>query len=307
MKIIFVDTTHPKLIKDLNYKGFICDQSYDKSRSEILKIIKNYDGIVIRSRFKIDKNFINAAKKLKFIARAGSGTENIDLRYANKKNIKCFNAAEGNRQAVAEHALAMILNLLNNIRVSDQEIRRGIWNREKNRGIELSGKTIGIIGFGNTGSSFAKILENFNVKILAYDKYKEKYKLQSNLDEILEFSDIISLHIPLTEETKYLVNKNFIDKAKKPFYIINTSRGQCIETKALIKGLKDQKILGACLDVFEQEKHSFEKIGENADLKYLIESNKTILTPHIAGWTFESNYKIAETLSNKIINLIEKS
>ena len=307
MKIIFIDTTHPKLIKDLNYKGFICDQAYEKSRSEILKIIKNYDGIVIRSRFKIDKTFINAAKKLKFIARAGSGTENIDLHYANKKNIKCFNAAEGNRQAVAEHALAMILNLLNNIRVSDQEIRRGIWNREKNRGIELSGKTIGIIGFGNTGSSFAKILENFNVKILAYDKYKEKYKFQSNLDEILEFSDIISLHIPLTEETKYLVNKNFIDKAKKPFYIINTSRGQCIETKALIKGLKDQKILGACLDVFEQEKNSFEKIGENADLKYLIESNKTILTPHIAGWTFESNYKIAETLSKKIINLIEKS
>ena len=307
MKIIFIDTTHPKLIKDLNYKGFICDQAYDKSRSEILKTIMNYDGIVIRSRFKIDKTFINAAKKLKFIARAGSGTENIDINYANKKNIKCFNAAEGNRQAVAEHALAMILNLLNNIRVSDQEIRKGIWNREKNRGIELSGKTIGIIGFGNTGSSFAKILENFNVKILAYDKYKEKYKFQSNLDEILEFSDIISLHIPLTEETKYLVNKNFIHKAKKPFYIINTSRGQCIETKALIKGLKDQKILGACLDVFEQEKNSFEKIGENADLKYLIESNKTILTPHIAGWTFESNYKIAETLSNKIINLIEKS
>ena len=307
MKIIFIDTTHPKLIKDLNYKGFICDQAYDKSRSEILKIIMNYDGIVIRSRFKIDKNFINVAKKLKFIARAGSGTENIDLHYANKKNIKCFNAAEGNRQAVAEHALAMILNLLNNIRVSDQEIRRGIWDREKNRGIELSGKTIGIIGFGNTGSSFAKILENFNVKILAYDKYKEKYKFQSNLDEILEFSDIISLHIPLTEETKYLVNKNFIDKAKKPFYIINTSRGKCIETKALIKGLKDQKILGACLDVFEQEKNSFEKIGENTDLKYLIESNKTILTPHIAGWTFESNYKIAETLSNKIINLIQKN
>ncbi|MFL2575116.1 MAG: NAD(P)-dependent oxidoreductase [Flavobacteriales bacterium] len=307
MKIIFIDTTHPKLIKDLNYKGFICDQAYDKSRSEILKIIMNYDGIVIRSRFKIDKNFINAAKKLKFIARAGSGTENIDLHYANKKNIKCFNAAEGNRQAVAEHALAMILNLLNNIRVSDQEIRRGIWNREKNRGIELSGKTIGIIGFGNTGSSFAKILENFNVKILAYDKYKEKYKFQSNLDEILEFSDIISLHIPLTEETKYLVNENFIDKAKKPFYIINTSRGQCIETKALIKGLKDQKILGACLDVFEQEKNSFEKIGENSDLKYLIESNNTILTPHVAGWTFESNYKIAETLSKKIINLIKKS
>jgi len=307
LKIIFIDTTHPKLIEDLNSRGFICDQAYEKSRSEILKIIKNYDGIVIRSRFKIDKNFINAAKKLKFIARAGSGTENIDLHYANKKNIKCFNAAEGNRQAVAEHALAMILNLLNNIRLSDQEIRRGVWNREKNRGFELSGKTIGIIGFGNTGSSFAKILENFNVKILAYDKYKEKYKFQSNLDEILELSDIISLHIPLTEETKYLVNENFIYKAKKPFYIINTSRGQCIETKALIKGLKDQKILGACLDVFEQEKNSFEKIGENADLNYLIESKKTILTPHIAGWTFESNYKIAETLSKKIINLIKKS
>ena len=307
MKIIFIDTTHPKLIEDLNSRGFICDQAHDKSRSDILKIIKNYDGLVIRSRFKIDKTFINAAKKLKFIARAGSGTENIDLQYANKKKVKCFNAAEGNRQAVAEHALAMILNLLNNIRVSDQEIRKGIWNREKNRGFELSGKTIGIIGFGNTGSSFAKILENFNVKILAYDKYKKNYKFQSNIDEILANSDIISLHIPLTDETKYLVNKDFIDNAKKPFYIINTSRGQCIETKALIKGLKNKQILGACLDVFEQEKNSFEKIAENANLKYLIESNKTILTPHIAGWTFESNYKIAEKLFEKIINLVEKS
>ena len=307
MKIIFIDSTHPKLIEDLKSRGFICDQAHDKSKSDILKIIKNYDGLVIRSRFKINKAFINTAKKLKFIARAGSGTENIDLDYANKKNIKCFNAAEGNREAVAEHALAMILNLLNNIRVSDQEIRKGIWNREKNRGFELSGKTIGIIGFGNTGSLFAKILENFNIRILAYDKYKKNYKFQSNIDEILEFSDIISLHIPLTDETKYLVNKNFIDKAKKPFYIINTSRGQCIETKALINGLKDEKILGACLDVFEQEKNSFEKIVENTDLKYLIESNKTILTPHIAGWTFESNYKIAETLSDKIINLFKKS
>ena len=307
MKIIFIDTTHPKLIEDLKSRGFICDQAHDKNRSEILKIIKNYDGIVIRSRFKIDNIFINAAKKLKFIARAGSGTENIDVKYAVKRNIKCFNAAEGNRQAVAEHALAMILNLLNNIRVSDLEIRKGLWNREKNRGFELSGKTIGIIGFGNTGSSFAKILENFNVKILAYDKYKKNYKFKSSLDEILVNSDIISLHIPLTDETKYLVNKDFIHKAKKPFYIVNTSRGQCIETNALIKGLKNKQILGACLDVFEQEKNSFEKIAENADLKYLIESNKTILTPHIAGWTFESNYKIAEKLSEKIINLVEKS
>lgn len=307
MKIIFIDSTHPKLNEDLKSRGFICDQAFDKSKSEILKIIMNYDGLVIRSRFKIDKTFINAAKKLKFIARAGSGTENIDIKYADKKNIKCFNAAEGNRQAVAEHALAMILNLLNNIRVSDQEMRKGIWNREKNRGFELSGKTIGIIGFGNTGSSFAKILENFNVKILAYDKYKKNYKFKSSLGEILANSDIISLHIPLTDETKYLVNKDFIDKAKKPFYIINTSRGQCIETKALIKGLKNKQILGACLDVFEQEKNSFERIGGNASLKYLIESNKTILTPHIAGWTFESNYKIAEKLSEKIINHVEKS
>lgn len=307
MKIIFIDSTHPKLNEDLKSRGFICDQAFDKSKSEILKIIMNYDGLVIRSRFKIDKTFINAANKLKFIARAGSGTENIDIKYADKKNIKCFNAAEGNRQAVAEHALAMILNLLNNIRVSDLEIRKGLWNREKNRGFELSGKTIGIIGFGNTGSSFAKILENFNVKILAYDKYKKNYKFKSSLGEILANSDIISLHIPLTDETKYLVNKDFIDKAKKPFYIINTSRGQCIETKALIKGLKNKQILGACLDVFEQEKNSFERIGGNASLKYLIESNKTILTPHIAGWTFESNYKIAEKLSEKIINHIEKS
>ena len=300
MKIIFIDTTHPKLIEDLKYEGFICDQVYDKSKSEILKIIKNYDGLVIRSRFKIDQTFINAAKNLKFIARAGSGTENIDVHYANKKNIKCFNAAEGNRQAVAEHALGMILNLLNNIRVSDQEIRTGIWNREKNRGFELSGKTIGIIGFGNTGSSFAKILENFNVKILVYDKYKKNYKFKSNLDEILEFSDIISLHIPLTEETKYLVNKSFIDKTKKPFYIINTSRGQCVKTADLLDAVQGGKILGACLDVLEDEKASFEKLENSVDFQRLIQSKKVILSPHVAGWTKESKLKLAQVLLEKI-------
>ena len=300
MKIIFIDTTHPKLIEDLKYEWFICDQVYDKSKSEILKIIKNYDGLVIRSRFKIDQTFINAAKNLKFIARAGSGTENIDVHYANKKNIKCFNAAEGNRQAVAEHALGMILNLLNNIRVSDQEIRTGIWNREKNRGFELSGKTIGIIGFGNTGSSFAKILENFNVKILVYDKYKKNYKFKSNLDEILEFSDIISLHIPLTEETKYLVNKSFIDKTKKPFYIINTSRGQCVKTADLLDAVQGGKILGACLDVLEDEKASFEKLENSVDFQRLIQSKKVILSPHVAGWTKESKLKLAQVLLEKI-------
>ena len=301
-KVLFIDTTHKYLIDQLEKKNIICDFEFSKTKSQIEKIIAKYDGIVIRSRFKIDKKFIDAAKKLKFIARAGSGLENIDIKYAEQKKIKCINAAEGNKQAVAEHALALILNLFNKINQANNELKSGKWLREENRGIELSGKKIGIIGFGNTGSSFVNLLKNFDLELLVYDKYKQNYEYKSSLKEIFEKAEILSLHIPLNDETKKYIDKSFINKMKKPFYLINTSRGQCVDTKALIRGIKKNKVKGACLDVFEHEKTSFEKLKRDRDLTFLLNSNKTILTPHIAGWTIESYFKIAKILSEKIIS-----
>ena len=306
MRILFIDRVHPSLKNNLKKNHFVCDEYYHLSKEEIEKIIHNYEGIIIRSRFIIDSNFIRKAKNLKFIARAGSGLENIDLEFAESKNIKCFNASEGNRQAVAEHAIGMILSLFNNLNISDKEVRIGKWEREGNRGVELQGKTVGIIGFGNTGSAFANALQGFRVKILAYDKYLTDYPFQSNMQEIYKQADIVSLHIPLTEETRYLVNNNFINNFEKDFYFINTARGKCANTKSIVKALKSGKLKGACLDVLEYEKTSFEnlsQIGFTDEMQYLINSEKTILSPHIAGWTIESNIKIAKILTKKILDI----
>lgn len=303
MKILFTDSVHPLLKSELIKEKNICEENFSSNKEEIEKIICGYDGIIIRSGFAIDKHFIDKAKNLKFIARAGSGMENIDVKYANSKRIKCFNAPEGNRQAVSEHALGMILSLFNNLNRSDKEIRNGKWKREKNRGHELSGKTIGIIGFGNNGAAFSKVLSGFNVKILSYDKYLEDYKYKSTMEEIYNKADIISLHIPLTEETTYLVNENFINNFEKNFYLINTARGKCVNTKSLVNSMKEGKIKGVCLDVLEYEKTSFENLSENGfteEMKYLIDSENTILSPHVAGWTVESNVKISEILFQKI-------
>ena len=305
MKVLFIDTVNQLLIQTLESANILCDTAYSKSKDEISTIIHQYDGIIIRSKFEIDKSFIDIAKKLKFIARAGSGTENIDVEYAITKNISCLNAAEGNRQAVAEHALAMILGLINNINQANQEVKKGQWNRESNRGTEISGKKIGIIGFGNNGNAFANLLRGFDVTILAYDKYKTEYGYKADMETIYKEADFLSLHVPLTHETKYLVNDDFISKFNKPFYLINTSRGKCVDTEALAKSLENKKILGACLDVLEQEKMSFEKLAtqnNTKDLTYLLKAKNVILTPHIAGWTKESDIKIAEILAQKIIN-----
>jgi D-3-phosphoglycerate dehydrogenase len=305
MKVLFIDTVNQLLIQTLESANILCDTAYSKSKDEISTIIHQYDGIIIRSKFEIDKSFIDIAKKLKFIARAGSGTENIDVEYAITKNISCLNAAEGNRQAVAEHALAMILGLINNINQANQEVKKGQWNRESNRGTEISGKKIGIIGFGNNGNAFANLLRGFDVTVLAYDKYKTEYDYKTDMETIYKEADFLSLHVPLTHETKYLVNDDFISKFNKPFYLINTSRGKCVDTKALAKSLENKKILGACLDVLEQEKMSFEKLAtqnNTKDLTYLLKAKNVILTPHIAGWTKESDIKIAEILAQKIIN-----
>ena len=302
MKILFIDTVHPLLKQELEKENHICDSAFNKSKTEIQQIISNYQGIIIRSRFKIDKQFIDCGSNLKFIARAGSGLENIDVEYAENKNIHCYNAAEGNRQAVAEHALGMLLSLFNNLNNADQEVREGKWERERNRGIELAGKTVGIIGYGNNGSAFAEVLKGFNVKILAYDKYLTNYPQKSSMETINKEADIISLHVPLTDETTYLVDDNFIKRFVKNFYLINTARGKCVNTKNLVKALENKKIKGACLDVLEYEKTSFENLskdGLTSDMQYLMNAQNTILSPHIAGWTAESNVKIAEVLLNK--------
>ena len=303
MKILFIDTVHPFLKQELEKQNYICDTAYDKSKTEIQKIIHNYQGVIIRSRFIIDKEFIDYASELKFIARAGSGLENIDANYAESKNINCYNAAEGNRQAVAEHALGMLLSLFNNLNNADQEVRSGIWKREENRGIELSGKTVAIIGYGNNGSAFAEVLKGFDVTILAYDKYLTKCPYQSTMESIYKQADIVSLHIPLTAETTYLVNDDFINKFEKDFYLINTARGKCANTKSLVLALEKGKIKGACLDVLEYEKISFENLsqeGFSTEMQYLMDSPKTMLSPHIAGWTRDSNVKISEVLLKKI-------
>ena len=303
MRILFIDIVHPFLKQKLENQNYICDTAYSKSKAEIQKIIHNYQGIIIRSRFIIDKEFIDYASELKFIARAGSGLENIDVNYAKSKNINCYNAAEGNQQAVAEHALGMLLSLFNNLNKADQEVRSGIWKREGNRGIELSGKTLAIIGYGNNGSAFAEVLKGFDVTILAYDKYLTKYPYQSTMESIFKQADIVSLHLPLNAETTSLVNNDFIHKFEKSFYLINTARGKCANTKSLVLALEKGKIKGACLDVLEYEKISFENLsqeGFSTEMQYLIDSPKTMLSPHIAGWTQESNMKIAEVLLKKI-------
>jgi D-3-phosphoglycerate dehydrogenase len=308
MKILFVDTVHPYLWSELTSAGHQCQEAYQLSKEEIESIVSSFDGIVIRSRFSIDKRFIDVCKNLKFIARAGSGLENIDVEYAKTKNIHCVNAPEGNRQAVAEHALGMLLSLLNNLHIANNEVKNGVWEREKNRGIEISGKTIGIIGYGNNGSAFAKTLSGLNCQVIAFDKYlnefKDDFALKVDMSQMFEQCDILSLHVPLTAETEHLVNSDFISKFKKNFYLINTARGKCVDSNTVLKAIQSKKILGACLDVNEFEKISFENIL-NVPQVYidLLESEKVILSPHVAGWTKESHQKISEVLFQKIKSL----
>ena len=306
-KVLFVDTVHPYLWEELQKEGYSCFEGYDLSEKAIVEQHNDAYGLVIRSRISINANFLSHFNKLTFIARAGSGMENIDVDYARSKNICTINAAEGNKQAVAEHALGMALSLFNNLNKADGEVREGIWQREENRGIELSGKTVGIIGYGNNGSALAKVLSGFDTKVLAYDKYKTnytpKYAIESDMQTIFEQADILSLHIPLTDETQHLVKDSFLKQFHKSIFLINTSRGACLDTKSLVANLNSGKVLGACLDVLEYEKTSFENLSEQTtELKQLLESDKVIFSPHIAGWTQESQLKIAQVLFQKIID-----
>jgi len=309
MKVLFVNSTHKILLEKLQKAGFFCDYRPQISRSEIETIVHNYDGVVIRSKISFDKDLIDKALRLKFIARVGAGLENIDLPYAAAKQILCLNSPEGNRDAVAEHALGMLLALFNNLPRANVEVKSGFWRREANRGIELKGKTVGIIGYGNMGAAFAQRLQGFGVRVISYDKYKTDYAdgftQEVDLEQIFEQSDVLTLHVPLTEETTYLFDNQFIRRFLKNIFLINTSRGKVVQTRALVSALRQGKVLGAALDVLEYENKSLEHSQPKKwaeEFQQLIDFEQVILSPHVAGWTHESKIKLAEILADKIID-----
>jgi len=308
MKVLFIDSTNKALLEILRENKFECSYEPDISESEIVNKIHDYQGVITRSKITFNKELLDKAKQLKFIGRVGAGMENIDVEYAEQKGIRCFNAPEGNRDAVGEHAVAMLLNLFNNLCRSNMQVKNGIWKREANRGIEIGGRTVGIIGYGNTGSSFAKKLSGFGTKVLSYDKYKtnyqDQYTKETSLEEIFNEADILSLHVPLTEETLYMVDYKFIKNFRKKIYLLNTARGKVVKTDDLAKAIQKGYVLGAALDVLEYEKSSFEKLHFGVlpeSLQYLIDSDSVIFSPHIAGWTKESDYKLAKFLADKIV------
>jgi len=309
MKILIIDKIDDYLKNKLLQNNCNLTENLSDSKEEILKKF-NFDGLILRSRFNIDFSFIKKAKNLKFIARYGSGMEHIDTKYAEKNNIKCINCPEGNKDAVAEHTIGLILCLFNKINISNNQIKKGIWSRENNRGLELMNKTIGVIGYGNTGQALCEKLKGFNCNIIVYDKYKKNYGnefiTEVSMDEIFNNSNILSIHIPLNNETKNMIKKSFLTKFKKPIFIINTSRGEIVNTNDLIYFLKNKRILGACLDVLEYEEISFEKINsKNDNMIFLKKSDNVLLTPHIAGLTFESKKRLSEILANKILDFIK--
>jgi D-3-phosphoglycerate dehydrogenase len=306
MKILHLDTNHELLIKQLNDLGFTNHEDYTSSKEAIEAKVSNYDGIILRSRFAIDRQFLDAAKNLKFIGRVGAGLENIDCDYAATKGIELIAAPEGNRNAVGEHALGMLLSLFNKLNKADAEVRQGKWLREANRGIELDGKTVGIIGYGNMGKAFAKKLCGFDVAVLCYDIKEDvgdANAKQVSLKEFQEKVDVVSLHTPQTPLTLNMMNADFINQFQKPFWLINTARGKSVVTADLVSALKSGKILGVGLDVLEYEKASFEDMFTTTmpePFQYLIASQNVLLTPHVAGWTVESKEKLAQTIVDKI-------
>ena len=306
MKILHLDTNHELLISQLNDSGFINHEDYTSTKSEIEAKIHDYDGIVLRSRFSIDKPFLDAATHLKFIGRVGAGLENIDCNYAESKGVYLISAPEGNRNAVGEHTLGMLLSLFNKLNKADAEVRSGKWLREANRGIELDGRTVGLIGYGNMGKAFAKKLRGFDVEVLCYDIKEgvgDANAKQVTLQEFQEKVDVVSLHTPQTSLTLNMVNSVFINQFSKSFWLINTARGKSVVTQDLVSALKTRKVLGAGLDVLEYEKASFETLFSSKlpeAFQYLIDSEHVLLSPHVAGWTVESKEKLAQTIVDKI-------
>jgi len=312
MKILLLDSNHPLITEQLLAKGFVLEEDFTSSYDEVLQKINQYDGIIIRSRIPLDKNFLENAQNLKFIARVGAGMENIDLETAKNLGISLINSPEGNRDSVAEHVVGMLLILMNRLFIASEEVKNGIWKREENRGDELLGKTFGIIGYGNMGKATAKRLSGFGVEVIFYDilpNLEDEFAKQVSLEELQERADILSLHIPLDASTEYLVDEGFISKMKKNFYLVNTARGKNVKTSALVDALKSGKVKAAALDVLEYEKSSFENLDTSTslstrnkeDLQFILNSEQVIVTPHIAGWTHQSKEKLAQFIVDKIV------
>jgi D-3-phosphoglycerate dehydrogenase len=307
MKVLHLDTNHPLLLEQLEVLGFHNDEDYSSTKSEIEKKIHHYDGIIIRSRFSIDSDFLDKATNLKFIGRVGAGLENIDIAYAEDKDVFLAAAPEGNRNAVGEHTLGMLLSLFNKLNKADNEIRNGRWDREGNRGHDLEGKTVGIVGYGSMGKAFARKLAGFDVEVICYDidgGVGDRYARQVGIMELRQRTDVLSLHLPQTQLTIGMVDIDFIKAFQKPFWLLNTARGKCVVTQDLVAALESGKVLGAGLDVLEYEKSSFENLFTEkrlpAAFKYLIRAENVLLTPHVAGWTVESKIKLAQTIVDKI-------
>lgn len=305
MKILQLDTNHPLITEQLSAKGFMLDEDTTSTYDEVLEKIEDYEGIIIRSRIPVDQNFLEHAKNLKFIARVGAGMENIDVRFAEEQGIKLISSPEGNRDSVAEHVVGMLLILMHRLFISSAEVKNGIWKREENRGDELLGKTFGIIGYGNMGKAVARRLSGFGVKVIFHDilpNLSDEFATQVSLQTLKNEADILSLHIPITDETYHLIDAQFISGMKKDFYFINTARGKNVKTSDLVEAIRSGKVKGACLDVLEYEKASFENLEiENTDSAFLLQSKKVIVTPHIAGWTVQSKEKLAEVIVDKIL------
>ncbi|RKN82332.1 2-hydroxyacid dehydrogenase [Ulvibacterium marinum] len=308
MKVLHLDTNHPLLIEQFAGLGFQNDEDYTSSKVQVEQHIHKYDGIVLRSRFRIDAHFLDKARNLKFIGRVGAGLENIDVKYAKTKGVFLASAPEGNRNAVGEHTLGMLLSLFNKLNKANIEVRNGNWDREGNRGVELEEKTVGIIGYGNMGKAFAKKLRGFDVdEVICYDivgGVGDDNARQVGIMEFQQKADVVSLHVPQTKLTTGMVNTEFINAFHNPFWLLNTARGKCVVTEDLVTALKSGKILGAGLDVLEYEKTSFEDMFMDNQLpeafQYLIKSENVILSPHVAGWTIESKEKLAQTIVDKI-------
>ena len=300
--ILIVDDIHPVFIEMVKAKGYQCDYQPTIKFDEALKIIPQYAGLVIRSKFNVDKHVIDIAPNLRFICRAGAGLDNIDEAFAIKKGIQLINASEGNMDAVGEHCVGMLLSLMNKLNIADSEIRAGSWKREANRGYELKGKTVGIIGYGFMGKSFAKKLSGFEVDVIAYDKYKtgfsDKYAREVSMEQIVKLCDVLSIHVPLTAETNGLINDEYLFHFKKPIFFINASRGKVAKVRAVLNAIEKGKILGAGLDVLETEK--FPALAEQEWYEDLRKSDKVLLSPHVAGWTFDSYRKLSEVMAEKL-------